>query len=76
MKKKCNISVKDNPRKAKGTVQEQNEKLVRIFNKKFKRSGIVRELRKKAYPVTRGMKKRAKKAAGIRRAKKNQSKNG
>jgi len=76
MKKKCNISVKINPRKAKGSVQEQNEKLIRVFNKKFKRSGIIMELRKKAYPVTRGMKKRAQKAAAVRRAKKNQSKNG
>jgi len=76
MNTKCNISVKHNPRKAKGTVQEQNDKLIRIFNKKFKRSGIVRELRNKSYPITRGMKKRAQKAAGKRRAKKKQSKNG
>jgi ribosomal protein S21 len=76
MKNKCNISVKHNPRKAKGGVQEQNEKLIKIFNKKFKRSGIVQELRKKSYPITRGMKRRAKIAAGRRRAKKNQSSNG
>lgn len=58
----------------RGTVQEQNEKLIRIFNKKFKRSGIVKELRDKAYPLTRGMKRRRKIAAGKRRAKKNKSK--
>ena len=74
MKKKCNFSVRFNPRKAKGTVQEQNEKLIRIFNKKFKRSGIVKELRDKQYPLTRGMKRRKKIAAGKRRAKKNKSK--
>ena len=74
MKKKYNFSVKSNPRKAKGSIQEQNEKLIRIFNKKFKRSGIVKELRDKMYPLTRGMKKRKKIAAGKRRAKKNKSK--
>jgi len=72
--KKCNISVKLNPKKSRGSVQEQNEKLIRIFNKKFKRSGIVKELRDKAYPLTRGMKRRRKIAAGKRRAKKNKSK--
>ena len=76
MKKKCNIIVKHKPGNLKGGVQEQNEKLIKIFNKKFKRSGIVRELRNKSYPITKGMKKRAKKAAGIRRTKKNQSSNG
>ena len=34
--KKCNFSVKANPRKAKGTTSEQNAKLVKIFMKKFK----------------------------------------
>lgn len=74
MKKKHNFSVKANPRKARGSIQEQNEKLIRIFNKKFKRSGIIKELRDKMYPLTRGMKKRKKIAAGKRRAKKNKSK--
>ena len=74
MKKKFNFSVRSNPRKAKGTVQEQNEKLIRIFNRKFKKSGIVKELRDRAYPQTRGMKRRKKIAAGKRRAKKNKSK--
>lgn len=74
MSKTYNFSVRFNPRKAKGTVQEQNEKLIRVFNKKFKRSGIVKELRDKTYPLTRGMKRRKKIAAGKRRAKKNKSK--
>ena len=69
--KKCNFSVKANPRKAKGTTTEQNAKLVRIFLKKFKNSGIAKELRDKRYPVTRGMKRRRKIAAGKRRAQKN-----
>lgn len=74
MNKKYNISVRHNPKKARGSVQEQNDRLIRIFNKKFKKSGIVKELRDKAYPLTRGMKKRKKVAAGKRRAKKNKSK--
>jgi len=72
--KKCNFSVRLNPRKAKGTIQEQNDRLIRLFNKKFKRSGIIKELRNKAFPLTRGMKRRKKIAAGKRRAKKNKSK--
>ena len=74
MSRKCNFSVKHNPRKARGSVQEQNDKLIRIFNRKYKRSGIVKELRNKAFPLTRGMKRRKKIAAGKRRAKKNNSK--
>ena len=74
MSRKYNFSVKHNPRKARGSVQEQNDKLIRIFNRKYKRSGIVKELRNKAFPLTRGMKRRKKIAAGKRRAKKNNSK--
>ena len=43
MKNKCNFSVKAKPRQ-RGSVEEQNAKLVRIFLKKFKKSGIVQEL--------------------------------
>ena len=69
MKSKCNFSVKAKPRQ-RGSVEEQNSKLVRIFLKKFKKSGIVQELRKKEYPITRGMKRRQKKHLGRRRAQK------
>ena len=72
--RKHNFSVKLNPRKSKGTIQEQNDRLIRAFNRKFKKSGIVKELRDKAYPMTRGMKKRKKLAAAKRRAKKNKQK--
>ena len=71
MKKKCNLSVKINPRQ-KGSVEEQNAKLVRIFLKKFKKSGIIQDLRKKEYPMTKGMKNRQKKHLGKRRAQKKQ----
>tara|TARA_B100000900_G_C20451732_1_gene663443 strand:- start:723 stop:950 length:228 start_codon:yes stop_codon:yes gene_type:complete len=69
--KKYNFSVKSNPRKAKGSVQEQNDRLIRAFNRKYKKSGIVKELREKVFPLTRGMKRRRKIAAGKRRAQKN-----
>ena len=70
--KKCNFSVKHNPKRSRGqSVEQQNAKLVRMFIKKFKESGIVKELRDKRYPVTRGMKRRRKKSAGKRRAQKN-----
>lgn len=72
MKKKCNFSVRIK-RNSKGSVQEQNEKLIKIFNRKYKKSGISKELRDKRYPVTRGMKRRAKKQAAKRRAQKNKS---
>jgi len=72
MSKKCNFSVRPKGR-PKGTIQEQNERLVKIFNRKFKKSGITKELRDKRYPVTRGMKRRAKIKAGKRRAQKNKS---
>ena len=70
--KKCNFSVKHNQKRTKGqSVEQQNAKLVRIFLKKFKDSGIVKELRDRRYPITKGMKRRQKKAAGKRRAQKN-----
>tara|TARA_B100000282_G_C31714029_1_gene482590 strand:+ start:552 stop:776 length:225 start_codon:yes stop_codon:yes gene_type:complete len=70
--KKYNFSVKHNPKKRKNeSIQQQNDRLIRAFNRKFKKSGIVKELRDKAFPMTRGMKKRKKIAAGKRRAQKN-----
>lgn len=71
VKKKCNISVKPKPRE-RGSVEEQNTRLIRIFLKKFKKSGIIQDLRKKEYPVTKGMKNRQKKHLGKRRAQKKQ----
>jgi ribosomal protein S21 len=72
--KKCNFSVKLNPKKAKGSIADQNAKLIKIFNRKFKKSGIVKELRNKRFPITRGMKRRKKIATGKRRAQKNKLK--
>jgi|TARA_B100000212_G_scaffold313028_1_gene265664 hypothetical protein len=62
---KFNFSVKANP-KNKDT-QSENAKLVRRFLKKWKNSGIQKDLRDKAYPITKGQKARLKKKAGIKR---------
>ena len=75
---KGNFTVKHKFRK-KGkfkelSIEDLNMLLVKKFQKKFKQSGIIKELRDKVAPVTRGQKKRAKIKAGIRRAKKSQKK--
>lgn len=68
MSKGCNFSVKRNPRLAgKKTDEEQNNILVKKFLKKWKLSGILRELKEKSYPQTRGMKARKKRYLGKRR---------
>ena len=36
--KKHNFSVRHNPKKAKGSVQEQNDRPIRAFNRKYKTS--------------------------------------
>lgn len=68
MKKGCNFSVKLNPKHAgKKSTEEQNSILVKIFLKKWKRSGILKEIKEKSYPQTRGMKARKKRYLGKRR---------
>jgi hypothetical protein len=56
------------------SIEDQNMLLVKKFQKKFKQSGIIKELRDKVAPMTRGQKRRAKIKAGIRRSKKTQKK--
>ena len=74
MSKGCNFSVKLNPRHAgKKSVDEQNMILVKKFLKKWKISGIQRELKDKSYPQTRGMKARKKRYLGKRRNNRKQS---
>ena len=73
MKGKHNFSVKAK-HKQRGSIEEQNSKLIRIFIKKFKKSGIVQDIRKKEYPITKGMKNRRKKHLGKRRAQKKRQK--
>ena len=68
MSKSCNFSVKRNPRlKGKKTDEEQNAILLRQFLKKWKLSGIQRELKEKSIPQTKGMKARKKRYLGKRR---------
>ena len=68
MSKGCNFSVRRNPRlKGKKSEEEQNMILLKKFLKKWKLSGIQRELKEKSYPQTRGMKARKKRYLGKRR---------
>jgi len=68
MNKGCNFSVKTNPRHSgKKSIEEQNAILVKRFLKKWKESGILKELKEKSYPQTKGMKARKKRYLGKRR---------
>ena len=74
MKKHCNFVVKLNPRiAAKKSVDENNNLLIKKFVKKWKLSGILKELKEKSYPQTRGMKARKKRYLGKRRNNRKQS---
>jgi len=68
MSKGCNFQVKRNPKlKGKKSEEEQNMILLKKFLKKWKLSGILKELKEKSYPQTRGMKERKKRYLGKRR---------
>ena len=68
MSKGCNFSVKRNPRLAgKKSEEEQNMILIKKFLRKWKQSGILKEIKDKSYPQTRGMKERKKRYLGKRR---------
>jgi hypothetical protein len=68
MKKGCNFSVKFNPKFAgKKSIEEQNAILIKRFLKKWKISGILKDLKEKSYPQTKGMKARKKRYLGKRR---------
>ena len=74
MSKGHNFSVKRNPRLAgKKSEEEQNNILIKKFLKKWKLSGILREIKEKSYPQTRGMKARKKRYLGKRRNNRKQS---
>ena len=65
---KCNFSVKLNRRLSdKKSVEECNNILIKKFLRKWKDSGILKELRDKKAPITRGMKERRKRFLGKRR---------
>ncbi len=71
-RKKCNFSVKLHPNAKRNSTEVNNAKLVKKFMKKFKESGIVKELRQRQAPMTKGQKNRLKKHIGKRRAQKAQ----
>ena len=65
--KKSNVSVKLNKKLANKDVDVANNILVKQFNRKFKKSGIIKELRDRRYPITKGEKRRLKKKLGRKR---------
>ena len=67
-----NFGVKLRPNRKRST-EENNDKLVRLFQKKWKKSGILKDLRDKSYPITKGQKRRRKKYLGKKRATKKQN---
>ena len=67
-----NFGVKMKPNRRKSD-EENNERLIKIFQKKWKKSGILKELREKSYPITKGQKKRRKKYLGKKRTAKKQN---
>ena len=74
MSKGCNFTVRRNPKLAGNkTDEEQNNILVKKFLRKWKQSGILKELKEKSYPQTRGMKSRKKRYLGKRRNNRKQS---
>ena len=71
MKSKFNFQVKASSRSSRsGDMQSENPKLIRKFLQKWKKSGILKEIRDREFPTTKGQKARLKKRAGIRRSKK------
>ncbi len=64
----CNFSVKLNRRLSeKKSVEECNSILIKKFLRKWKDSGILKELRDRKAPITKGMKERRKRFLGKRR---------
>lgn len=72
MSSKYNFCVKS--RKNKKTNNEmQNNSLIKVFIKKWKKSGLAKEIRENSFHSTRNQKKRIKKKASIKRNKKNKT---
>jgi ribosomal protein S21 len=67
MSKSCNFVVKNNPKVAGKPVEVQNDIMIKKFVRKWKKSGILRDLKEKSFPQTRGMKQRKKRYLGKRR---------
>ncbi len=63
---KFNFQVRANPRNK--DTQTENQKLVKKFLRKWKNSGMLREIKDREYAKTKGQKKRQKRAAAKRRS--------
>tara|TARA_B100000700_G_C14676969_1_gene683536 strand:+ start:183 stop:401 length:219 start_codon:yes stop_codon:yes gene_type:complete len=70
--KRCNFVVKARPN-SKKSVQEENSILIKKFMSKWKKSGLLKEIKNRQFPMTRGQKARQKKNIGARRHKHRQS---
>lgn len=73
MSKSCNFVVKADRKLAQKPPEVQAEIMIKRFLRKWKKSGIARELKEKSYPQTRGMKARKKRYLGKRRNNRNPS---
>ncbi len=69
-RKGYNFCVKARPSKRQRTVADANNALVSAFMKKWKKSGILKELKEKQAPITKGQRNRRKRYLGKRRASK------
>ena len=69
-RKGYNFAVRVRPSKKQRTVEESNNTLVSAFMKKWKKSGILKELKDRAYPVTKGQRNRRKRYFGKKRTNK------
>jgi hypothetical protein len=72
-RKGYNFCVKERPSRRKRTVEESNNILVSAFIKKWKKSGILKEIKDKSAPITKGQKNRRKRYLGKRRSNKKNS---
>ena len=74
--KKCNITVRLSKKLAGNkSIEECNSILIKQFSRKFKKSGIIKELRDRRFPITKGEKNRLKKKIGRKRHLKKISRN-
>ena len=80
MSKKYNFGVtlrQNKPNRNRGkkqrqlSTEEENNILLKKFLRKWKQSGISRELKERRFPKTRGMKEREKRFLGKKRSRKN-----
>ena len=63
---KFNFQVKANPKNRDAA--SENQKLLKRFIRKWKNSGMLREIKDREFARTKGQKKRQKRAAAIRRS--------